>query len=106
MAGAPEACTLPAADPAATVAEFDESFATSLIGQERTASQRLHWRFQLAAEAAVRDPTAREDACGSFFTVIGTTDRGRVQVDIEVPPTQIQVLDGLRRWAAGRRCDP
>lgn len=104
---APDACTLPTAARPLRLAEFDALFATALRGQERPAPRRL--RLTLAGEqgleAAVRDLTAREAACCSFFdfTVTRTEEQAgkdeTVVLDIAVPAAQAAVLDGLSERA-------
>jgi hypothetical protein len=92
----PEACTLPTVDQPLRRAEFDELFATALIRQERTTEQGLRWSLDPAAEATVRDLTARESACCTFFTFTITADPTEVTVDVEVPPVHVDVLDALQ----------
>ena len=96
----PEACTLPTADQPLRLSEFDDLFTTGLHRQERTVEQRLRWRLRPATEATVRDLTARESECCSFFTFTITADRTGVTVDVEVPPAHVDVLDALQARAA------
>jgi hypothetical protein len=96
----PEACTLPTVDRPLRLSEFDELFATALLGQERTTGQRLRWRLDTATEATVRDLTARESECCSFFTFTITVDTAWVTVDVEVPPDHVDVVDALEARAA------
>jgi hypothetical protein len=81
----PEACTLPTAERPLRLAEFDDLFATALRGQQRLSPTTLRWRLAPSAEAAVRDLTARETACCSFFTFTVSLDGEAVGVDVEVP---------------------
>ena len=62
----PEACTLPTAEQPLRIAEFDRLFATAWR-QERLATA-VAWPLDPAEELAVRDLTARETECCSFFT--------------------------------------
>ena len=102
----PDACTLPTAARPLRQAEFDALFATALRRSERVSSERLRLTFAGAAdlEAAVRDLTARESACCSFFTfTITAPGPGDVLLDIEVPAGHVAVLDALAGHAAGAR---
>jgi hypothetical protein len=55
-----------------------------------------------AAEAVARDLTARETACCSFFRFSFTPGGDTLRLDVEVPETQVEVLDALAARAAGR----
>ena len=96
----PEVCTLPTVDRPLRLSEFDELFTTLLLLQERTAEQRLRWRLDPATEATVRDLTARETECCSFFAFTITADPTGVTVDVEVPPAHVAVLEALQTRAA------
>ena len=99
----PTACTLPTPDRALRVAEFDDLIARALRAQERVSPTRLHWVLESSAETAARDLTEREASCCSFFTFTITrtgTDRGEaLVVDIDVPPTQTDVLEAIEQRA-------
>lgn len=97
---APEACTLPTVDQPLRLAEFDALFATALIRQERIAAQRLRWWLDPAAEVTVRDLTARESECCSFFSFTIKAEPTGVKVDVEVPRAHADVLDALESRAA------
>jgi hypothetical protein len=98
------ACTLPTAQRPLRLAEFDDLFATALRGQQRLSPTALRWRLPSSAEATVRDLTARETACCSFFTFTVTAEGEAVGVDVEVPAAHVDVLDALAaRAAAGIR---
>jgi hypothetical protein len=89
----PEACTLPTEQRPLRRAEFDDLFAT-VVGRDRVAAG--HLRLVLtAAEAEVRDLTARETECCSFFRFTIAARPGAVVLDIEVPPVQVAVLDAI-----------
>jgi hypothetical protein len=98
----PQACTLPTAERPLRLAEFDDLFATALHGQQRLSPTTLRWRLAPTAEAAVRDLTARETACCSFFSFTVTPDGAVVDVDVEVPAAHVDVLDALAARAAAR----
>jgi hypothetical protein len=96
---APEACTLPAVERPLRVAEFTSLFATSLRSLERI--DDTHLRTTLAADVGgVRDLTARETECCSFFTFTVTEAADGIQLDIAVPVRYADVLDRLARHAA------
>jgi hypothetical protein len=96
----PAACTLPTAERPLRAAEFDDLFATALRGQQRLSPTALRWRLAATAEAAVRDLTARETECCSFFSFTVTPDGEVVRVDIDVPAAHVAVLDALAARAA------
>ena len=102
LAWAPVACTLPTAKRPVRVAEFDELFKRSLLGQERVSRTRLSWRLEPGSEATVRDLTDRETSCCSFFAFTFTVagDQTSLDVDVEVPSQHIDVLDALEQRAA------
>jgi hypothetical protein len=95
----PEACTLPTVDQPLRLAEFDDLFATALRDQRRLSPTVLRWRLDPAAEPVARDLTARESSCCSFFTftfaAAGEGEHEAVNLDVQVPPAQIAVLDAL-----------
>lgn len=89
----PAACTLPTAEQPLRIAEFAGLFAAASV--ERRSPVWLRVRFAAGTEAVVRDLTARESACCSFFD-FAIADGS---LDIRVPPAQTAVLDGLERLA-------
>jgi hypothetical protein len=97
---APEACTLPTPERHLRLAEFDELFATALRRQERPGPVRLRWELDPARESRARDLADRETECCSFlaFTFTSTTDS--LLLDVQVPPTRVDVLDALAARAA------
>ncbi|GIH03637.1 hypothetical protein Rhe02_17040 [Rhizocola hellebori] len=103
-AWAPDACTLPTADRPLRLSEFDDLF-TGLTSLDRISPVqiRLHLAGAAGLEATVRNLTARETECCSFFTftttpVPGTAD-GRLTLDVEVPAAHIAVLAALAERA-------
>lgn len=99
----PQACTLPTTEQPLRLREFDDVFATVLRGQDRVSPVVLRWVFDPAAEATLRDLTARESECCSFFGFDFTGGQGLL-VDVTVPAAQVAVLDALQaRAAAGLR---
>jgi hypothetical protein len=111
MSWAPTDCTLPTAERPLRVAEFDELFATALRGQTRLEATHLRLTLDGAdqVEATTGDLIAREAACCSFFTftLTRTPDR-QLQLDVQVPASRAEVLDGLsaRAAAATPTADP
>ena len=97
----PDACTLPTVEQPLRLAEFDELFATAVREIDRV--DPTHARLRLIGPAglaaAVRDLTARETECCSFFvfTVAGEpSETGEaVTLDITVPQQYEQVLTSL-----------
>ncbi|MDI1462861.1 hypothetical protein QEZ54_17945 [Catellatospora sp. KI3] len=106
LAWVPEACTLPTAEQPLRLAEFDDLFTAAVRDSSRHSP--THLRLQLTGgpdlDVAVRDLTARESRCCSFF-VFGITpvDPGHVVLDIEVPPAHVDVLDALTARADEKR---
>ncbi|GID22484.1 hypothetical protein Aab01nite_60740 [Paractinoplanes abujensis] len=94
------ACTLPAVERPVRVAEFDELFATVLLGQMRQSETVLGWDFDPAAEAVVRELAGRENECCSFFEFRFERIGGVLRVAVEVPVTRVAVLDALEQRAA------
>jgi len=98
----PDACTLPTAAQPLRQAEFEALFRTALRRQQRLSPTRL--QMTLAGEErladTVRDLAARESACCSFFDFTVTPTANTVVLDIKVPATQSDVLDGLSMLAA------
>jgi thioredoxin len=96
-----DACTLPTAQQPLREAEFDALFATALRSVERPEPQwlRLTLDGDADAEAAVRDLTARESSCCSFFDFQLTAADGALTLDVRVPEARVEVLDGLARQA-------
>jgi len=102
----PDACTLPTAERPLRLAEFDDLFATAVrrvvpIGATHA---RLHLTGATGLAARVRDLTARETACCSFFTFTTAWEPAAegeaVVLDIEVPAAQANVLASLTRRAS------
>ena len=97
----PDACTLPTAEQPLRLAEFDDLFATAVRRVETLSP--THARMSLTGEAGlaatVRDLTARETECCSFFTFTVTPEPVRdgvtLTLDIEVPAQYTDVLAAL-----------
>jgi hypothetical protein len=100
-----DACTLPTEEQPLRVAEFEELFAAHLVGVEQPAPTRGRLTFDAGApgvEHQIRDLTARESECCSFFTftLAPAAQPGRLVLDIEVPGSQQPVLGALMQRAA------
>ena len=64
-----DACTLPTAERPLRLAEFDDLFATAVRRVERRDDAvRIHLEGDRGLGAEVRDLTAREARCCSFFS--------------------------------------
>ncbi|GAA4457488.1 hypothetical protein GCM10023170_053790 [Phytohabitans houttuyneae] len=87
------------------LAEFDDLFATAVRGVQRVGEARL--RMAMSGPAGlgetVRDLTARESECCSFFTFTITpepaTGDEALTLDITVPAAYTEVLESLARRA-------
>jgi hypothetical protein len=95
-----EACTLPTAEQPLRVAEFDALFASALRGVERQAPDRLRLVLDAAAATSARELVARESDCCSFFDFRFTPADDRLLLDVRVPASRTDVLDGLARRVA------
>ena len=91
-----QSCTLPTAEQPLRIAEFDDLFATGLLGLERLTPTRLRLRLNAGIEATARDLTARETSCCSFFSFDYTAGPGgELLLDVTVPHAHVAVLDSL-----------
>jgi hypothetical protein len=101
-----EACTLPTAERPLRVAEFDHLFATAVrrVDSIHATRARLHLTGPAGLATRVRDLTARETECCSFFTFTTTAhpaaDGEAVVLDIEVPAAHADVLASLAQRAS------
>ena len=102
----PEACTLPTVDQPLRLEEFDTLFRTALRNQSRLSESVLRWSFDPSVEVLVRDLTARETQCCSFFTFSFSDGGEPLLVDVAVPPAQVGVLDALATRAASGMAKP
>ena len=101
MGWAVEACTLPTVERPLRLAEFDELF-KFVSSIER--SDDTHARLLLAGDEHLAERTQRladaESSCCSFFTFgVSTVEDGLVTLDIEVPPSYVDVLAALAALA-------
>src|SRR5437870_571381 len=97
----PDACTLPTVERPLRLGEFDDLFAGAVRQVDSAAPTHARMRLTGPAglEATVRDLTARETACCSFFAFTVTPepaeDGEALTLDIEVPPQHADVLATL-----------
>ena len=102
----PDACTLPTVEQPVRLNEFDDLFAAAVRRVETLSP--THARLALTGGAGlaarVRDLTARETECCSFFTFTVTPepadDGAAVTLDIEVPARYAEVLASLAQRAS------
>ncbi|MFF5292221.1 hypothetical protein [Paractinoplanes globisporus] len=95
----PDACTLPTAERPLRLAEFDALFATAVrrVDTLSPTHARLHLTGPAGLADTVRDLTARETECCSFFTF---TLSEALTLDIQVPAAYAEVLATLTERAA------
>jgi hypothetical protein len=91
-----DACALPTAERPLRLAEFDQLFATAVRRVERRGDAvLLHLAGERGLGAEVRDLTAREASCCSFFTfAVAGTDEA-LTLDVTVPPARQDILGAL-----------
>lgn len=91
-----DACTMPTAERPLRLDEFDDLFATAVRTVERRGTDvRMHLTGARGLADRVRDLTARESSCCSFFTfAVDGTDED-LTLDISVPPARREILDAL-----------
>ena len=103
---APQACTLPREERPLRQAEFGALFAAALWGLDRVDPVHLRMNLDPGFEQLTRDLTDREVACCSFFTFTLERSGDDLWLDIQVPASQVGVLEALADQAeASRRSD-
>jgi hypothetical protein len=97
----PSSCSLPTADQPLRVAEFDDLFASAVEEVERTSptSLRLTLRPEPGVAATAAQLAAREVHCCGFFTFTLTLAPLSLVLDVAVPASHADVLDGLQSRA-------
>lgn len=95
-AWAPDACTLPTEDRPLRVAEFDSLVATAVRRISPTHAE-VHLAGGDGLAATVRDLTARETECCSFWDFTVTPSNPGVLLDVRVPDLYADVLEALVR---------
>ena len=98
----PQACTLPTAERPLRVAEFDALFAAALRGSVRVGPTRLRLSLDGTdeVEARVKELTARETECCSFFGFTLARRGDAVELEVTVPVEHVDVLAALAARAA------
>jgi hypothetical protein len=96
----PQACTLPTIEQPLRLAEFHDLFSTGLTAQTRLSPTVLRWSLDPVVETVARDLTARETECCSFFRFGFASTGEKLEVEVEVPPEQVEVLNALEQRAA------
>jgi hypothetical protein len=99
MTWVPESCTLPTVERPQRVAEFDALFATVTRPAERLGPTRLRVRLPGGPDALARarDLVARETGCCSFFSFDLRPSATATELEVQVPESQIAVLDAMQR---------
>jgi hypothetical protein len=101
LAWVPDACSLPAAERPLRLAEFDDLLASAVRRVEPVTSThaRLYLTGGTGLAATVRELTARETECCSFFDFMVTPDavgEGEALIlDVKVPAQYADVLHAL-----------
>lgn len=99
-----DACTLPTVQQPLRVAEFGELFAASLRGLRHLSPTRLRLEFDAAAETLARELTDKEsDCCGFFSFAFSPVVAGTMALEVRVPDSRVEVLDGLAAQAEAAR---
>ena len=99
-----DACTLPTEAQPLRVAEFGDLFAFSVRGMVRVSATLLRLDLDPAAEDAARDLVARESECCGFFSfTFSPADADVLRLDVGVPVSRVDVLDGLAAQAQAAR---
>lgn len=95
-----DACTMPTAERPLRMAEFDALFASTVSSVEHRGNDvRVRLTGEDGLVERVRDLTARETSCCSFFTfTIDGTDQD-LTLDVSVPPARQEILDALAQRA-------
>jgi hypothetical protein len=95
-----DACTMPTVERPLRLAEFDALFATAVRSVERRGDDvRMHLAGGEGLVGQVRDLSARETSCCSFFAfVVAGTDQD-LTLDVSVPPAHQRILDALTERA-------
>jgi hypothetical protein len=101
----PDACALPTVEQPLRLAEFDALFAAAVrhVDTLSPTHARLHLAGPAGLGATVRNLTARETECCSFFSFTTTRrpadDGEAVTLDVEVPARYADVLASLTHSA-------
>ncbi|MFI5627564.1 hypothetical protein ACIA03_29175 [Nocardioides sp. NPDC051685] len=95
-----DACTMPTAERPLRLAEFDALFASAVRSVERRGNDvRMRLTGGDGLVERVRDLTARETSCCSFFAFTVDGNDQDLTLDISVPPARQEILDALAERA-------
>jgi hypothetical protein len=95
-----DACTMPTAERPLRLAEFDALFAIAVRSVKRRGNDvRMHLAGGEGLVGQVRDLTARETSCCSFFTFTVAGSDQHLTLDVSVPPAHQRILDALAERA-------
>ncbi|WP_175510304.1 hypothetical protein [Micromonospora phaseoli] len=99
----PPTCTLPTVEQPLRLAEFDDLFASAVIGVQRVDRMRLRLELRPEPGGAGRaaELMVRETGCCSFFTFTLTATGGQLALEVAVSAEQVGVLDALAARAEG-----
>jgi hypothetical protein len=87
---------LPTSERPWRIAEFDDLF-TWVLRSERVHETRLDLSIPAVIESLARDLARRESECCSFFTFEFEPSGDDIVMHIDVPPSQVDVLDAIER---------
>lgn len=102
----PDACTLMTAERPVRLTEFDDLFANAVGAVELVNATwvRMHLAGPAGLESTVRDLTARETECCSYFTFTVSREPGvdgeALVLDVRVPVQYADVLTSLAERAS------
>ena len=107
MTWVPESCTLPTVEQPLRVAEFDALFALAVEPVERVSPTRLRIRLPVGDEIAssTRDLVGREAGCCSFFFFDVRSSSTGTELQVDVPESQVAVLDAIEQRAEAARAE-
>lgn len=105
MTWVPRSCTLPTVERPLRVAEFDALFATAERPAERVGPTelRVHLPAGEGTAAIARDLIGRETGCCSFFSFQLRATSAETELGIQVPASQVAVLDAMQERAEAFR---
>lgn len=98
-----DACQLPDADQPLRLAAFEDLFATDVHAVERVEPTRLRLALSSTPEVASRaaELATRESDCCGFFSFTLTAAQDELSLEVSVPQSRTEVLDGMATQAAG-----
>lgn len=88
------------------LAEFDDLYTSAVRRVERHGTNiRMHVAGAAGVSEQVRDLTARETQCCSFFSFAITGTDDDLTLDIAVPPARRDILEALAERASEQSAD-